>query len=239
MIGVIYDITERKALEKQKDEFISLASHELKTPVTSIKSYTELLHEILLESGEQQNVKLVEKLNSQVDRLINLFNLLLDSTKISHGRIDLTLQTFDLTALIAERLEEFRYLSATHEIIFEASSIPPIHADRERIGQVITNLVSNAIKYSPDATKIIVRSEDGLDGAVVKVQDFGIGISSEDQVHLFTQYYRGPNSETQKHSGFGLGLYISAEIIRQHHGLIGVESKVGEGSTFFFKLFYT
>jgi PAS domain S-box-containing protein len=235
LIGVVYDISERKALEKQKDEFISVASHELKTPVTSIKAYTELLREFFKDFKEKENAGLLEKLNTQVDRLIRLFNVLLDSTKITQGRLILQVEKFDLNELIEERMEEVRHIATTHKLIFRPSVIGHVNADRDRIGQVITNLVSNAVKYSPPGTEVIVSSHDELDGVLIKVQDFGKGISNEDQSMLFKQYFRGSDARV---SGFGLGLYISAEIIRRHNGLIGVDSNLGQGSTFYFKLFY-
>lgn len=238
MIGVLYDITERKALEKQKDDFISVASHELKTPVTSIKAYTEYLLESFQESDETQSAAIVQKLNGQVDRLIHLFTVLIDSTKITHGRMAINIETFDLNDLALERIEELRGLAGDRNLIFNPARIGLVKADKEKIGQVLTNMLSNAIKYGGNS-EVIISSEDALDGAVIKVRDFGPGIAAEDRAHVFKQYYRGSGQRLPTQPGFGLGLYIAAEIIRQHHGLIGVDSTPGEGSTFYFKLFYT
>lgn len=237
--GVVYDITERKQLEKHKDEFVSVASHELKTPLTSMKAYAELLEDVLLESGQTEHSKLVQKLNIQMDRLLNLFNVLLDTTRVSDGRLKINPVKFDINARLEECIDEFARIAPAHRLVFKPSQVGLIKADRERIGQVINNLIANAIKYSPGGGEVIITSEDAMDGVLVKVQDFGIGIGAEDQANLFKQYFRGSGTQASSQPGFGLGLYISAEIIRQHHGLIGAESQLGKGSTFYFKLFYS
>ncbi|WP_207515161.1 PAS domain-containing sensor histidine kinase [Longitalea luteola] len=237
MIGVIYDITPRKLLEKQKDDFISLASHELKTPLTAIKTYSELLRENFEEVNEGQNVLLLGKLNSQVDRLVKLIQNLLDSSNFSEGRMKLYLQTFDLNAMVEEQLEALRSIAPDHHLIWKAGPIGLIHADRERIGQVLNNLVSNAVKYSPQQTDIVISTEDKQDKAMLSVKDQGIGVPPEEQQFIFDRYYRGEHGPEAK--GFGLGLYISAEIIKQHYGSIGVTSHPGDGSTFYFLLPYS
>ncbi|HUQ65224.1 MAG TPA: PAS domain S-box protein [Flavitalea sp.] len=239
MIGVIYDISERKFAEKQKDEFVSIASHELKTPVTSIKAYCELLDDIISRSDNDENTSLVRKLNIQVDRLIGLLNVLLDHTKVRQGRLAINPVLFDLNGLLREQIEQIQPLASRHSLLFNPASIAMVHADRDRIGEVVTNFLSNAVKYSPTGNEVIISSEDASDGVIVKIQDFGPGISREEQPHLFEEYYRGMSSTVRNQTGFGLGLYVSAGIIEQHHGLIGVESRLGEGATFYFKLFYT
>jgi two-component system CheB/CheR fusion protein len=239
MIGVVYDITDRKRLEKHKDNFISVASHELKTPVTSIKAYSEILQDLFEDTNDQPNVDIVKKLNNQVDRLVKLIQSLLDSTNVSEGRLRLFPQTFDLNKLIEQQVLESQLVSPHHELTWNPSDIPLVHADKDRIGQVITNFISNAVKYSPRKSKVFISSEDALDGVIVRVRDSGMGITPEDQERIFQQYYRVNTEEVLRNEGLGIGLYISSEIIKQHGGNIGVESIAGEGSTFYFKLLYS
>ena len=238
MIGVLYDITSRKMLEKQKDDFISIASHELKTPVSSIRGYSQVVLQALNERGDMENVQLLIKMNNQVERLTKLLHALLDSTSMLEGRLRLNPEPIDLNQLIKQEIEEMQPIYPRHQLVWNPSNIAVIHADKGRIRQVLTNLISNAAKYSPEGTEITVSTEDLMDGAMVRVTDKGIGISVEDQARVFERYYRGGEQEWNKHS-FGLGLYISLEIVKQHHGSMGVESIRGEGSTFYFKLPYS
>lgn len=237
MIGVMYDVTPRKLLEKQKDDFISLASHELKTPVTALKAFSELLEENLTKSGAVGNLSIMKKLNGQVDRLINLIHDLLDSSTLSEGKMQLHPGQFDLNEAISEQIEPFQRIAGSHGLRWEPTAIGLVHADRDKIIQVVTNFVSNAIKYSPEEGEIVISTEDKLDGVRVNVHDTGSGIPHEAQPYLFDRYYRVPGE--QKPKGFGLGLYISAAIIRQHMGTIGVESMPGTGTTFYFTLPYS
>jgi signal transduction histidine kinase len=237
MIGVIYDITSRKMLEKLKDDFISVASHELKTPVTSIKGYSQILLENFKEAGDAESIDLLSKLNGQVDRLTKLLYTLLDSTSLLEGRLKLSPEPFDINELLEEQITELRHLSPEHDLVWRPGPVPLIHADKGRIRQVIINLVTNAMKYSPKGD-IVISSVDALDGVLVSVQDFGPGIPPDQQESIFKRYYRvdqtAPNGQS-----LGLGLYISLEIIKQHKGTMGVDSLLGKGSTFYFKLPYS
>lgn len=237
MIGVLYDITPRKLLENQKDDFISVASHELKTPVTAIKTYTELLQESIEKYATEKDVSLVRKLNSQVDRLIDLMQNLLDASNVNERGIKLHPQLFDLNEMIRNECEILKAVAPHHRITCKLSANPLLHADRERIMQVITNFVANAAKYSPKETEIIISTEDQLHQVLVSVRDHGMGIPDEVQQFVFERYYRGQRESSYK--GFGLGLYICAQIIKQHHGTIGLSSAPGQGSTFYFTLPYS
>jgi PAS domain S-box-containing protein len=237
MIGVMYDITARKMLEKLKDDFISVASHELKTPVTSIKGYSQILLENFKQENDAESIDWLTKLNGQVDRLTKLLYSLLDSTTLLEGRLKLNPETFDINELLEEQVTELRHISPKHDLVWKPASIPLIHADKSRIRQVINNLVTNAIKYSPKG-EVIISSVDALDGVLVTVQDFGPGIPPDQQDNIFKRYYRVDQSAANSQS-LGLGLYISLEIIRQHKGTMGVDSIAGKGSTFYFKLPYS
>lgn len=236
MIGVLYDITHSKRLQEQKDEFISIASHELKTPVTSIKAYAQLLERMSGKGKESEKDQLLEKLIGQIDRLGNLIHTLLDSTKVFEGQLPLHLSEFILNDLILERIDDLKVLSEHHRIIFKPTASFPVHADRVRIGEVLTNLITNAIKYSPMGGDVSIDCATVDDGTKVTVTDQGIGISEELHKKVFARFFRGNDSMNQVVHGLGLGLYIAAGIIYRHHGTIGVDSKLGKGSTFYFVL---
>jgi two-component system, chemotaxis family, CheB/CheR fusion protein len=233
------DITNQKALERQKEEFIAIASHELKTPVTSIKGYTQIIHNILESHDEKEVLDLSHKLNNQVSRLTKLIENLLDVTKISGGQFHLQLSTFDLNTAANEIIDEIQR-STRIEIVKNLQAAPLITADRERIGQVITNLLSNAIKYSSHTDKIIVQSEFIYEVSVGQpvirftIQDFGQGISEQEQLNIFERFIRVQDNNTNSIPGLGLGLYIAAQIIKRHNGTISVKSQIGDGSTFSF-----
>lgn len=237
MIGVVYDITPRKVMEQQKDDFIGLASHELKTPVTAIKTYSEYLLEHFEESNATHEISIVRKMSNQVDRMTTLMKNLLDTSVLSEGRIKLFAQPLDLNALVEMNLDSIREAAPQHTINWKPGRIATVHADQERILQVITNFVGNAGKYSQPNTDITISTSDDQDKAIMRVQDSGMGIPTEAQNLIFDRYYRATNAPDQK--GFGLGLYICAEIIRQHGGSIGVASTPQEGSTFYFSLPYS
>src|SRR5690242_13575114 len=159
LTGVMYDVTEQKKLEQLKDEFIGIASHELKTPVTSIMIYAELFNQVFQEKGEPEYVRLSEKLMDEINRLIKLINDLLDTTKITKGQLPLDLEEFDLDRLIVETKGSLKFASGRHRIVFKTDGSGKITADRDRIRQVIINLLSNAIKYSPDSDEVYITSE--------------------------------------------------------------------------------
>ena len=235
-IGACVDITELKQLQQQKDEFIGIASHELKTPVTSIKAYTQVLQAIFTREGDNKKATMLGKMNNQVDRLTSLIGDLLDVTKIQSGRLQFNDDTFDFNQLITELVEDLQRTTTRHKIIADLHPTGSLFADKDRIGQVITNLISNAIKYSPQADKIIVTTDIEDNEIRLCVQDFGIGISADKKDKVFEQFYRVSGDKQHTFPGLGLGLYISSEIIKREGGRIWVNSTEGEGSTFCFAL---
>jgi two-component system CheB/CheR fusion protein len=238
-VEFLIDITEQKILQQQKDEFMAIASHELKTPVTSIKVFAEVLLERFTQRNEAEHAELMEKLVGQINRLNNLIKDLLDTTKLAGGKLDLNLETFDLNKLIPELLDELQRITQAHQLIFEPGKLQPVKADRERIKQVLTNLIFNAIKYSPDGGKITIVSEELKGGVQVSVMDAGIGIPEKMLDKVFDRFFRIQNPKIQTYPGMGLGLYISAAIVERHGGAISVKSKEGTGSLFVFSLPYT
>jgi PAS domain S-box-containing protein len=238
-VKVARDITERQLMEQQKDEFITIASHELKTPATTIKAYAEYLNEIVEEQGNEEMKEPVAKLNTQVDRLISLIHSLLDTTRIAEGQLKLNPVKFDLITLVTEQVEALQRTTHKHRIVLnipESSAI--ITADREKVAQVLANLVSNAIKYSPQKGEIKITLAKTREGLQISVQDQGIGIPKQSLDKIFGRFYRVRNPQVDTFPGMGLGLYIAASIIQQHGGKIWVESQANKGTTFYFLLPY-
>ena len=242
---IVRDVTERRRLEQRKDEFIALASHEFKTPITALKLSTQLLQRHLQKAetaapnaGDGIAARQLSRMNEQLNKLTELVNDLLDVSKIEAGKLDYHLQEVDFNAWLGEYVEDLRPLSGTHNIVLTCSGTGTLVFDTDRIGQVLTNLITNAIKYSPRSERIIVTGHIDDGGARVGVQDFGIGIPESDLERIFDRFYQshGGGSSTGSYPGLGLGLYISSQIVKRHGGRIWVESEQGKGSTFYFEL---
>ncbi|MEO7313207.1 MAG: ATP-binding protein [Chitinophagaceae bacterium] len=234
--GTATDIDFQKKALEQKDEFISMVSHELKTPVTSLKGYTQLAELVLDKEKEPQVYDYLTRMNTQIGKLTRLIGDLLQVTAFNNGLLQFDEDHFDLNALVGEVVAEMRLSTDRHRIDWKSPGPVIIYGDRDRIGQVISNIISNAIKYSPNADQIVV-SSFFKDGEIVfYVQDFGIGISREQQEKLFTRFYRVPRIMGNTFPGLGLGLYISSAIIEKHHGRMWVESDENSGATFYFSL---
>jgi signal transduction histidine kinase len=232
-------ISERKLYESKKDEFISVASHELKTPLTSIKAFTQTLQLLFERKGDQQSSAHMSRVNRQVDRLNRLVVKLLDLTRIQEGRIILQKEKFIIGPLISEIADETSEVTH-HKIMISGSTRTSVYADRDRIGRVLTNLLTNAAKYSPDADQILVKVTKKPDRLIIGIQDFGIGISQEDLKNVFDRFYQvGRKSTDERLDSLGLGLYIAKAIIERHDGKIWVRSSQKgkqRGSTFCFSL---
>lgn len=236
LVSTIRDITERKELERQKDDFLGIASHELKTPVTSIKAYGQALQAKFSRKGDTKAAEQLGKMDAQIDKLTNLIGDLLDVTKIQSGKMKFDEEIFDFNDLVEEIVEELQRTTEKHQLIKKLTKSKQILGDRERVGQVITNLISNAIKYSPNAKDIIISTASDKKNIRLCVQDFGVGIPDEKKLNVFEQFFRvsGPTQDT--FPGLGLGLYISKEIVEREDGKIWVDSELGKGSTFCFTL---
>ncbi|HTG57214.1 MAG TPA: HAMP domain-containing sensor histidine kinase, partial [Niabella sp.] len=235
---VARDITVRKMQEKQKDDFIAVASHELKTPVTVISAYTQLLQDRLQTVEDEESRSMIGKLAGQVEKLAGLIGVLLDTTKLAAGEMLLNLEELNLNDLIDEQVEIFSLLLARCRIEFKPGAIKKVMADRKLITRVISNIISNAGKYSPSGGMIIIATRSIGEHVEISVQDFGVGIPVSEQYNIFGRYFRVNASDVTAASGLGLGLYISVGILQQHGGNIRVESKEGSGSTFFITLPY-
>ncbi len=234
-IGTFMDVTTRRMMSQDKDDFISIASHELKTPVTSLKASLQLLERSHGRLSEERRVKLVSQSIRSVETLSKLINDLLDTSRMEKGQVKLDKKVFPLTDL-------FKYCKASLEaaiskkIVINCEHAIRINADEQQIGQVLINFITNAVKYAPQSPQIIIQvTKVGDQEIKVSVKDFGPGIAQEKLTHLFERYYRTEYSG-QKFSGLGLGLYISSEIIKSHGGQIGAVSEIGKGSEFWFTL---
>ncbi|HEY0753148.1 MAG TPA: chemotaxis protein CheB [Ktedonobacteraceae bacterium] len=241
----IEDITERRLAQQdeqkmhilqQREAFMAIASHELRTPVTSIKGYTQMLQRRFQAAGNEQAATLLARMDTQINKLVHLIEELLDTTRIEEGKLLWHHQFFDLQILIQDSIEDLEYTQQQHQIRIEGTVSRPVFGDPERIGQVLTNLLTNAMKYSPQATMVLVRLQADADKVTIGVQDFGMGIAPEKHPHIFERFFRLSDPEHATFPGLGLGLYISAEIVKAHGGKIWVESQPGAGATFFFTL---
>jgi PAS domain S-box-containing protein len=227
----------RNQLDKRKDEFLGIASHELKTPLTSIKTYTQLLQAHAAKLQDQHAELLLAKVDGQINRLTELIDDLLDISRINAGKIEYKDEEFELSRVVEEVVEEQQLMCRKHRIDLHRHGYLPVFGDKYRIGQVITNLITNAAKYSPDSDKIIVTTEQQHGKAVVSVEDFGVGVPETEQNHIFERFYQGDGVKRNDFpGGLGLGLYISSDIIKRHHGHIWVESEEGKGARFAFSL---
>ena len=235
-VGTSTDIQEIKELDLQKDHFISIASHELKTPITSIKGYIQILLSTYNESKDEFLKKSLAAVDKQIIKLTNLISDLLDLSKLKLGNLHLVKESFNMNELIEEVVEEIRLINKDYQIEVTFKTNANIFADRERVAQVIINFLTNAIKYSPRNKLIQVKSFLKENHMTVLVKDQGIGINKKSQEKIFERFYRVEGKNEETYPGFGIGLFISSEIIRRHNGEIGVKSLPGKGSQFHFSL---
>jgi two-component system CheB/CheR fusion protein len=231
--GTNIDIDDRKKELEKKDEFISVASHELKTPLTSLKGYMQLM-EYQQDLPEETKIY-ISKASTSVNKLHHLIDQLLDASKIKAGKLKFSKIGLNLTDLINLCIENSGYMYPSYTIKKELHDGIMVNGNAERLEQVLMNLINNAVKYSPENKEIIIRTEINKNSATVSVIDFGIGMSEKEQKLIFERFYRVNGNEIST-PGLGMGLYISSEIIKEHNGQINVRSKLNEGSVFSFSL---
>jgi len=234
--GMFMDITERKLDELRKNDFIGMVSHELKTPLTSLNGYIQLLHTKAIKTEDKFASMALDKSVLQVKKMTAMINGFLNVSRLQSGKILLHKQNFLLNELIASSIEDIMVTESSHHIVDVPCEPVFVYADLDKIGNVISNMVSNAIKYSPYGSTITIKCATSADAVQVSVQDEGMGITTADLARLFERYYRVEGKHTELISGFGIGLYLCAEIIGIHNGKIWAESKIGKGSTFHFSL---
>ncbi|WP_199117990.1 chemotaxis protein CheB [Pedobacter sp. ASV28] len=234
--GVLLDITIHKQDEIRKNDFIAMVSHELRTPLTLLQAHIQILSSRAKKEKDEFNITSLDKAHIQVKKMNGLINGFLNVSSFEAGKIYLNPQVFRMDTLLDEIVEEMALITKSHKIVLKHCSVLTIKADRDKIGQVINNFLSNAIKYSLKGGNIEVSCKELNGTAQISVKDQGAGIKPEDQKKLFDRYYRIESVRNQTISGFGLGLYLSAEIIQRHNGKVWVESEIGVGSTFYFSL---
>ena len=241
-IGTNTDIQRLKEEEKRKESFLKMVSHELKTPVTSIKGYVQLLLSLLEKNKKELPANLplqpsLERIDNQIVRLTRLISEILDLSRLEENKLDLKKEVFDLNDLVEQTVQDIKLTNTQHQMkVFHAYKAK-VCADKDRIGQVLINFITNAIKYSPEShyIEIHVIKREG-DRVAVSIRDKGIGIDEKDHSNIFKRFYRIGVESEETYSGFGIGLYLANEIIERHNGHIELKSKKGEGSDFSFVL---
>jgi PAS domain S-box-containing protein len=231
----IEDITDRREIEMRKDDFLSIASHELKTPLTTIKGLVQVMQKMLPPEASTKFVSILDKTSVYINRLNNLIAELLDVSRIQTGNIELHKNVFDFDNVVFETIEALQTATKLHEIKVSGETKAMVDADESHLIQVINNLLSNAMKYSPDKKSVSVNISRVSNFVKFSVTDSGVGIRSEDQKKIFDRFFRVGEIQ-ERFPGMGIGLYICDQIIKNHGGTLWVESEFGRGSTFSFTL---
>lgn len=234
---VVYtDVTRERELDRQRSDFLTVAAHELRTPLTPLSMYLQSI-ERRLARGQPIEPDLASKAKRQVGRLGKLVEDLLDVSRLESRRMQIAHERIDLNDLAEQVVADFRANARSHELVLRRLQSPVVvEGDRPRLEQVLVNLLGNALKYSPQGGQVVVRVGESRSEGRISVVDPGIGIPSEDQARLFQRFFRAANATTRNYSGLGIGLFVSNEIVRQHHGRFEVTSEIGAGSTFTFYL---
>lgn len=232
----IEDVTKQRNFEKQKDEFAALIMHELKNPVSTLSGYLHLTQAHLSKNGDIKILEYTKIMKEQVYRLTSLINGLLNSSQIRAVGFDYNNSVFEIGELIDQTIESVQVSCKTHKLVLKNKINRYIEGDRDRISQVLVNLLINAIKYSPNANIVEIKVELNKNKIIISVIDFGFGISKENQKKVFDRFFKVRGSQNNTYYGIGLGLDISSQIVRHHKGKIWVESSKEEGSIFSFSL---
>jgi signal transduction histidine kinase len=217
---------------QRRDEFISIASHELKTPITALRMHAELLLDAYEAHADAFLKNSLNTINDQIIRLVEMIDLMLDVTRLNGDQLDLTLTTVDLPAVIKDAMLLLTPGSG-HQFILSGVQHCEVQADQVRMQQVVRNLLSNAIRYSPNANKILIHIDTSPDLLTFSIRDFGIGMEAEHLNRIFERFYRIRDKPAGPAQGLGIGLYVVSEIVKKHQGKLWVESEPGKGSTFY------
>ncbi len=228
---VIRDISDRREEENRREHLLGIASHELRTPLASIKAYTHILTRLAQKKSATDPIQYLSKIDEKADILAKIINDLLDVARIKQEKFELVYEIVDFDTLVKNTIQDLQLAIPTHKIIRKGKTKTDLIVDKNRIVQVLSNLIKNASKYSPEGTDISIESTRLDKKVTVTVTDQGTGIPKSDQTKIFNLYYRG---KPAKHSepSLGVGLFIASEIIKQHGGTLSIQSKVGLGSTF-------
>jgi PAS domain S-box-containing protein len=233
---IIEDITERKQLERHKDDFISTVSHELKTPLTSLKSQCQLLMRHVKKNDDGVANQMTAGMDKQITRLTRLIQDLITVSRVESGKLQPVVVQYQLREVVTDVVQEFATIAPDRHINVNASDQLELKGDKDKIHQVIYNLVSNAVKFSPKNTTIDISLKEKNSHAIVCIQDHGRGIPKESLNRIFDRFYKAETVSSHLESGMGLGLYICTEIVKHQNGKLWVESEPNQGSTFCFTL---
>lgn len=230
-------LKEMRESEERKDNFFAIASHELRTPMTTVKAYSQLLETKLGETEDHKTKVAVQAITQQVDRMHNLITTLLELSRIQTGKLELKPAVIDFSKCVIDTTTALQEAISSHQfhLTIPSSSIL-VKADQLRLEQVIINLLTNAVKYSPNSDVVQIALQVEKNNALLKITDFGVGIDSSELTKIFERFYRSPSLKSSGKDGLGLGLYISNEIIKNTDGYLSVESEPGKGSTFIVSL---
>ncbi|MET0465465.1 MAG: PAS domain S-box protein [Chitinophagaceae bacterium] len=235
-IGAAVDITEMKEDEQRKNDFISMVSHELKTPLTSTLAYIQLSKKRISPSEDDLTHSMLLRTEKQVRKMTGMINSFLNLSRLESAKIEVELVEFDVGGLMKEIEMESGTTISSHELIFHPFETACVIGDYEKIAQVIQNLISNAVKYSAKNKPVQIYCSTTGGEVQISIRDEGVGIREEDLPRIFEKFYRVHDFETRNISGFGIGLYLCSEIIKRHGGKIWAESELGKGSNFLFTL---
>ncbi|MFT3705214.1 MAG: ATP-binding protein [Agriterribacter sp.] len=237
LAGAVIEITEQKQDDARKDDFIGMVSHELKTPLTSLSAIVQVLSG-KFGSGEDVFVSSAfARANAQIKKMVTMINGFLNVSRLESGKILIEKTTVDVAALVQDVIKEIMISGLSRDIeLIPPASLLYVEADYDKISSVVSNLITNAVKYSAPGHPIVIQCISIANSVQVSVTDHGIGIEKEDAAKIFQRYFRIENNYAARVGGFGIGLYLSAEIIHRHGGHIWVQSEPGKGSTFFFSL---
>jgi two-component system, OmpR family, phosphate regulon sensor histidine kinase PhoR len=235
-VVIVDDVSEDKLADQRKDDFVSMVSHELKTPITSLKMYTQLAIKQQAQDQSYDPSTTLKKIDGQADKLHRIINNMIDLTRAQLDKENYQMERVDIGSIVKEVVKDMNMAHPNRRISSTLLHKNYVMADRDRIAQVLSNLLSNAIKYSPESTEIIIKAKPDTTHLIVSVQDFGVGISSRDQQQIFNRFYQAKQKDGKVYQGLGIGLYFCAEVVKHHQGKIWVESQKGNGSTFAFTL---
>jgi PAS domain S-box-containing protein len=230
------NVSERMARDKQQEDFVHMASHELKSPITALKGYAQLMRLNHRKEAREKDNYVLDRIDMQLNKLLGLIDDMLDVTRIKAGELNYHFNRFNFNDCVKEALEAIQTTTTTHQLKLAEMEVPVLFGDKDKISQVVNNLISNAIKYSPGQDSVEVRIEKDDTYVYLFVRDHGIGIPKSKQKKVFERFYRVDTLSKNTFEGLGLGLYIAMEIIRRHQGKMGVESDEGDGAEFWFAL---
>ena len=236
LIGTVLDITPIMEVQRQKDDFLAIASHELKTPLTSVKAYSQILSSLIKNGDQVTSLNLLKKQERQIDKMSKLVHNFLDLSRLESSRLVLQKEVFDINDLVYETINYYNLPENKERLKLEKGILPEINADKTKVGHVIDNILSNALKYSPANKPVVIKTEFSDGHIIVSVQDFGKGIDEKSKDKIFQRFYRAENVQPESVKGFGIGLYYSSELVRLHKGKMWFDSEENVGSTFTFSL---